>query len=108
MDVNQGDSERRKCGRALTLAETRHRTTLTKTYNVQIFPATPPFEALILVVSFSMSPQSLEVRAHVPMFVEITRDVKFGYNSPLKILAVVRTVCVAFFKDPCWACETLE
>ena len=108
MDVNQGDSQRPNCGRALTLAETRHRTTLTETYNVQIFSATPPFEALILLVSFSMSPQSLEERAHVPMFVEITRDVKFGYNSPLKILEVVRTVCVAFLKEPCQACETLE
>ena len=50
-----------------------HRTTLSEEDNSQTFSATPPYEALWLLVSFVMSPRDTDQKNHVLMFVDITR-----------------------------------
>ena len=45
-DVNKGDSPRPFVRSRLTVAETRHRTTLTEADDAQTLSVTPPYEAL--------------------------------------------------------------
>ena len=71
--MNKGDRQRLDVGSRLTVAETKHRTTLTKTDNAQTFSATPPYEAFRLLVSFVMSPRNHEEMSHVLMFIDVTR-----------------------------------
>ena len=73
VDVNKGDRQRPEVRSRLTVAETKHRTTLTEAGNAQAFSATPPYEALRLHVYFVMSPRSHEEMSHVLMFIDITR-----------------------------------
>ena len=73
VDVNKGDRQRLEVRSRLTVAETKHRTTLTEADNAQTFSATPPYEALRLLVPFVMSPRNHEVMSHVLMLIDITR-----------------------------------
>ena len=58
----------------LTVAETRQWTTLTEDDNTtQTFLATPPYEALRPLVSFTMSLRNSQQRAGALMFIDITR-----------------------------------
>ena len=73
VDVNKGDAQRPEVRSRLAVAETRHRTTLSEEDNAQTFSATPPYEALRLLVSFVMSPRDKDEKSHVLMFIDITR-----------------------------------
>ena len=55
------------------MTETRHKSTLTEADNAQTVSATPPYEALRLLVSFVMSPRDQEEKSHVFMFIDTTR-----------------------------------
>ena len=73
VEVNKGDRQRPKVRPRLTVAETKHGSTVTEADNAQTFSATPPYEALRLLVSFVMSPRNHEEVSHVLMFVDNTR-----------------------------------
>ena len=73
VDVNKGDAQRLEVRSRLAVAETKHRTTLSKEDNAQTFSATPPYEALRLLVSFATSPRDTDEKSHVLMFIEIKR-----------------------------------
>ena len=73
VDVNKGDAQRPELRSRLAVAETRDRTTLSEEDNSQTLSATPPCEALRLLVSFVMSPRNKDEKSHVLMFVDITR-----------------------------------
>ena len=73
VDVNKGDAQRPEVRSRLAVAETRHRTTLSEEDNAQTFSATPPYEALRLLVSFVMSPRNKDKKSHLLMFIDITR-----------------------------------
>ena len=73
VDVNKGDAQRPKVRSRLAVAETTHKTTLSEEDNAQTFSATPPYEALRLLVSFVMSPRDADEKSHVLMFIDITR-----------------------------------
>ena len=69
-DVNKGDALRPEVRSRLAVAETKHRTTLSEEDNAQTFSATPPCEALRLLVSFVID---TDEKNHVLMFIDITR-----------------------------------
>ena len=73
VDVNKGDEMRSKVRSRLCVAETRGRTSLDLADPSQTFSATPPIEALRLLVSMTMSPRSTAEGHHVLMFVDIAR-----------------------------------
>ena len=73
VEMNQGDTQRPEVRPRLAVAETKHRTTLSEEDNAQTYSATPPCEALRLLVSFVMSPRDTDEKSHVLMFIDITR-----------------------------------
>ena len=73
VDVNKGDAQRPEVRSRLAVADTKHRTALSEEDNAQTFSATPPYEALRLLVSFVMSPRDTGEKSHVLMFIDITR-----------------------------------
>ena len=73
VDVTKGDEMRPKVRSRLCVAETRGRTSLDLADPSQTLFATPPIEALRLLVSMTMSPRSTAEGYHVLMFVDIAR-----------------------------------
>ena len=73
VNVNKGDTQRLEVRSRLTVAESKHTTTLTEADNAQTFSATPPYEALRLLVSFVMFLRNRKEKSHVLMFIDITR-----------------------------------
>ena len=106
VDVNKGDAQRPEVRSRLAVAETKHRTTLSEEDNAQTFSATPPYEALRLLVSFVMSPRDTDEKSHVLMFIDITRahrivpcDDRCGCSYRRKIRVAKRKACVAYSCD---------
>ena len=73
VDVNKGDDRQPKVRSRLCVAETRHRASMDLGDPSQTFSATPPYEALRLMVSLCASPRTPEEQEHTLMFLDITR-----------------------------------
>ncbi|CAK0861788.1 unnamed protein product, partial [Prorocentrum cordatum] len=72
-DVNKGDDRKPNVRNGLCAAETRYRTSMDLGDPSQTFSATPPHEALRMLISFCCSPRNAEEDQHVLMFLDITR-----------------------------------
>ncbi|CAK0899647.1 unnamed protein product, partial [Prorocentrum cordatum] len=73
VDVNKGDDRKPNVRCRLRVAETRYRTSMDLGGPSQTFSATPPHEALRMLISFCCSPRNAEEDQHVLMFPDITR-----------------------------------
>ncbi|CAK0840427.1 unnamed protein product, partial [Prorocentrum cordatum] len=73
VDVNKGDDRKPTVRCRLCVAETRYRTSMDLGGPSQTFSATPPYEALRMLISFCCSPRNAEEDQHVLMFLDITR-----------------------------------
>ena len=70
VDINKGDDMRPNVRCRLCVQETKRRSPMDI---VDTFSATPPYEALRLMVSMTMTPRNIEEANHVLLFVDITR-----------------------------------
>ena len=70
VDINKGDAMRPNVRCRLCVQETRRRSPMDV---VDTFSATPPYEALRLMVSMTMTPRNDQEANHVLLFVVITR-----------------------------------
>ncbi len=70
VDINKGDDMRPNVRCRLCVQETRRRSPMDI---VDTFSATPPYEALRLMVSMTMTPRNDQEANHVLLFVVITR-----------------------------------
>ena len=73
VDVNKGDDENPKVRCRLVVQETRRQTTIDPENTAAVFSATPPYEALRMIISMLMTPKTPEEREHVLTFIDISR-----------------------------------
>jgi len=73
VDINKGDDDHPKVRCRLVVQETKRQTTIDPENTAAVFSATPPYEALRLIISSLMSPRTPEEQEHVLTFIDISR-----------------------------------
>ena len=73
VDINKGDDEHPKVRCRLVVQETRRQTTTDPENTAAVFSATPPYEAMRMIISMPMAPRTPEEHEHVLTFVDISR-----------------------------------
>lgn len=73
VDINKGDDEHPKVRCRLVVQETRRQTTIDPENTAAVFSATPPYEAMRMIISMLMTPRTPEEHDHVLTFIDISR-----------------------------------
>ena len=73
VDVNKGDELAPEVRSRLCVGETLFRTSMDLHCAAETFSATPPYEALRLLVSFTMTPRNAKEESHGILFLDVTR-----------------------------------